>query len=61
MLKSQKRGFTIVEVLIVIVVIAILAAITAVAYTGVQGRAYGASLQNDLRSIAVSPWVGGRR
>ena len=34
-----KRGFTIVELLIVIVVIAILAAITIVAYNGVQQRA----------------------
>ena len=35
----KKRGFTIVELLIVIVVIAILAAITIVAYNGVQQRA----------------------
>lgn len=34
-----KRGFTIVELLIVIVVIAILAAITIVAYNGIQQRA----------------------
>lgn len=34
-----KRGFTIVELLIVIVVIAILAAITIVAYNGIQTRA----------------------
>lgn len=36
---SNRRGFTIVELLIVIVVIAILAAITIVAYNGVQDRA----------------------
>ena len=35
----QRRGFTIVELLIVIVVIAILAAITIVAYNGIQTRA----------------------
>ena len=35
----KKRGFTIVELLIVIVVIAILAAITVVAFSGVQQRA----------------------
>ncbi len=36
---KQRKGFTIVELLIVIVVIAILAAITVVAYTGIQNRA----------------------
>lgn len=39
MLAQKKKGFTIVELLIVIVVIAILAAITIVAYNGVQARA----------------------
>jgi prepilin-type N-terminal cleavage/methylation domain-containing protein len=45
---SSRRGFTIVELLIVIVVIAILAAITIVAYTGISQRAIAASLQSDL-------------
>ena len=48
----MKRGFTIVELLIVIVVIAILAAITVVAYNGIQNRAYDSSVQADLQSIA---------
>lgn len=39
---SYKRGFTIVELLIVIVVIAILAAITIVAYNGIQTRSNNA-------------------
>lgn len=39
-----RRGFTIVEILIVIVVIAILAAITIVAYNGIQQRANNASI-----------------
>jgi general secretion pathway protein G len=41
-------GFTIVELLIVIVVIGILAAITIVAYSGIQQRAYNATLSSNL-------------
>lgn len=37
--RDQRRGFTIVELLIVVVVIAILAAITIVAYNGINNRA----------------------
>jgi len=47
---SHKRGFTIVELLIVIVVIAILAAIVIVAYNGLIKRAASADLQNDTES-----------
>ena len=47
-----RKGFTIVELLIVIVVIAILAAITVVAYTGIQGRANDVAVQSDLRAFA---------
>ena len=48
----QKRGFTIVELLIVIVVIAILAAITIVAYNGIQTRANDSVIQQDLSKVA---------
>lgn len=49
---SIKRGFTIVELLIVIVVIAILAAISVVAYNGVQTRARDNVRKSDLATIA---------
>jgi prepilin-type N-terminal cleavage/methylation domain-containing protein len=42
-----RRGFTIVELLIVIVVIGILAAITIVAYNGIKARADDASMQSE--------------
>lgn len=47
----KKRGFTIVELLIVIVVIAILAAITIVAYNGIQQRARDTQRVSDIASI----------
>lgn len=49
---QQKRGFTIVELLIVVVVIAILAAITIVAYNGIQNQATTSSLKSDLSNAA---------
>ncbi len=51
---THRRGFTIVELLIVVVVIAILAAITIVAYNGVTSQAQESSLKSDLRNNKMS-------
>lgn len=48
----SRRGFTIVELLIVIVVIAILAAITVVAFTGIQNRAKESASSNETAQVA---------
>lgn len=47
----RRRGFTIVELLIVIVVIAILATISIVAYRGIQGRARDSQRLQDMATI----------
>lgn len=47
----QRKGFTIVELLIVIVVIAILAAIVIVAYNGITARAANVRVQTDIKSV----------
>lgn len=50
--KTNQKGFTIVELLIVIVVIAILAAISIVAYTGIQQRARNSQAQSLASQVA---------
>lgn len=49
---SLRRGFTIVELLIVVVVIAILAAITIVAFNGIQNRAKASAAQTASSSAS---------
>jgi prepilin-type N-terminal cleavage/methylation domain-containing protein len=49
---TSRRGFTIVELLVVIVVIAILAAVAVVSYTGVSSRATEATVRADLNVLA---------
>ncbi len=48
----RRRGFTIVELLIVIVVIAILAAITVVAYGGIQNSTRNSRVMSEIRQVA---------
>jgi prepilin-type N-terminal cleavage/methylation domain-containing protein len=48
----MQKGFTITELIIVLVVIGILAGVAVVSYGSFQKRAYDASVQSDLESIA---------
>lgn len=48
---NTRRGFTIVELLIVIVIIAILAAITIVAYNGIQNRARNSAAASTMNTM----------
>lgn len=48
----MRRGFTLVEMMVVIVIIAILAAISYVTYNGLQARAYDSAVQSDLDAAA---------
>jgi len=50
--KNTRKGFTIVELLIVVVVIAILAAITIVAYNGISSRAKTSSAQSSAETAS---------
>lgn len=47
----DRKGFTIVELLIVIVVIGILAALVITTYSGIQGRARDDERQTDLKAL----------
>lgn len=49
---ASRKGFTVVELLIVIVVIGILATLSIIAYSGVQNQARASTLQSDLEQAA---------
>ena len=49
--KLSKKGFTIVELLVVIVVIGILAAITVVSYSGVTNKANASANKSNAKSV----------
>ena len=49
----MKKGFTIVELLIVIVVIAILASISIVSYNGIQNRAKATAAASTAKNVAT--------
>ena len=51
MIRSYKKGFTIIELLIVIVVISVLVSVSTVAYTGVTKKAQQATTEVDLANI----------
>src|SRR5476651_514423 len=49
--RSNTKGFTIVELLIVIVVIGILALLVITTYSGIQAKARNAKRQTDIQSL----------
>ena len=52
-MRIARRGFTLIELIVVIVVIGIIAAITIAKFVGVKEAAYIASMKSDLRNFAI--------
>ena len=51
---SKRRGFTLVELLIVVVIIGIIAAIAIPKFQNTKGKAFAASLKSDLKNLSSS-------
>jgi prepilin-type N-terminal cleavage/methylation domain-containing protein len=52
-MRAARRGFTLVELIVVIVVIGIIAAIAIAKFVSVKEAAYIASMKSDLRNFAL--------
>ncbi len=53
-MRSESRGFTIIELLIVVVIIGILAAIAIPKFANTKERAYLAAMKSDLRNLVTA-------
>jgi type IV pilus assembly protein PilA len=53
MMRLARRGFTLIELIVVIVVIGIIAAIAIAKFVSVKEAAYVASMKSDLRNFAL--------
>jgi prepilin-type N-terminal cleavage/methylation domain-containing protein len=53
-MRTDVRGFTIIELLIVVVIIGILAAIAIPKFANTKEKAYMASMRTDLRNLATA-------
>lgn len=49
----MRRGFTLIEILVVVVVLGILAAFAMLKYSNTREQAYLAAMKSDLRNLAI--------